>query len=334
MELDAVVIGGGAAGLAAARELKRAGLRFALLEARERLGGRMWTRRQGGNMIELGAEFVHGRPAATLSALRRAGLRALPLRPPPDEQAGDWADLEEVFSRLDPKAPDRSFAAALAAMRGLDAAQAARARGFVESFHAADVRVIGTRELAQEGTQGADRSARVPEGYGALVDALAAGLGRVVREAVVRELLWAPGRVRVRYSRRGAARELSASAAVIALPLGVLQARGGLGAVRFAPALPRIKRLALARLRMGSVAKVGLLFKPRFWPLVERKLGDGFLRDPGGPFAVYWTAAPLPTPLVTAWSGGPPALALCRLGARGAEAAAARGAWPARWTSA
>jgi len=273
----------------------------------------------------LGAEFVHGRPASTLNALRRAGLRARPLREARGDQADDWSDIEEVFDRLNPKAPDRTFAQALAAMRGLTSAQAARARGFVEGFHAADVRVIGVRELAREKMQGADESSRVPEGYGALIDAMAAELEGTVRSAVVREILWAPGRVRVRFARGGRVRELAARAAVVTLPLGVLRAHEGVGAVRFVPPLPKAKREALSFLRMGTVAKVGLLFKAAAWRDVSRAIGDGFLRDPQGPFAVYWTANPLATPLVTAWAGGPPARALCRLGARRAATEAARG---------
>ncbi|HXT02076.1 MAG TPA: NAD(P)/FAD-dependent oxidoreductase [Elusimicrobiota bacterium] len=325
MDFDAVVIGAGAAGLSAARELRRAGLKTIVLEARDRAGGRAWTIRPKGRMIELGAEFVHGRPAATMAALRRAGLRAEPLREPRGPRADDWSAVEKVFGLLDPKARDRTFAAALAAMRGVTAAEADQARKFVEGFHAADTRLIGVKELAAEGTQGAEASSRVREGYGALWDALSREAGPVLLSAVVREVRWLRGGVRVSYQEAGAARELTARAAVVALPLGVLQARGGRGAVRFAPPLPAGKRAALARLRMGHVCKVGLLFKPAAWRRVSRALGDGFLRVPGGRFAVYWTANPLRTPLVTAWAGGPPARALCGLGGRAAAAEAARG---------
>src|SRR5262245_16817299 len=79
---DAVVIGAGAAGLAAARRLRGAGRRVAVVEARDRVGGRVDTRRPPGwpSPIELGAEFVHGESEAIWRVLRGGALRALSIR--------------------------------------------------------------------------------------------------------------------------------------------------------------------------------------------------------------------------------------------------------------
>src|SRR5438874_699420 len=74
--VNALVIGAGAAGLAATRELSQSGLTGVLIEARERIGGRIFTV-NGENSalpIELGAEFVHGQPAETFQIIRAAGL--------------------------------------------------------------------------------------------------------------------------------------------------------------------------------------------------------------------------------------------------------------------
>src|SRR5205814_8535937 len=78
-ETDVIVIGAGAAGLAAARALVRAGRSVLVLEARERVGGRCWTRRMPGLEVpvELGAEFIHGEARVTFSLLRQAGLGAV-----------------------------------------------------------------------------------------------------------------------------------------------------------------------------------------------------------------------------------------------------------------
>ena len=76
--MDVIVIGAGAAGLAAARELSRSGLSVLILEARDRVGGRCWTRHEPGLCvpIEYGAVFIHGRPRATLSLLRALDIAA------------------------------------------------------------------------------------------------------------------------------------------------------------------------------------------------------------------------------------------------------------------
>src|ERR1700729_2119790 len=79
-QYDVLVIGAGAAGLDAGRLLAAAGRRVAILEARNRIGGRIWTQSvslQNSPLpirVELGAEFVHGLPPETWSLIRQAGL--------------------------------------------------------------------------------------------------------------------------------------------------------------------------------------------------------------------------------------------------------------------
>src|ERR1700687_5112072 len=74
--IDVIVIGAGAAGLAAARELSYAGLAATLIEARDRIGGRIFTMHDANSPlpIELGAEFVHGEPEELLNVIRAAKL--------------------------------------------------------------------------------------------------------------------------------------------------------------------------------------------------------------------------------------------------------------------
>ena len=73
---EAIVIGAGVAGLAAARTLAEAGRRVALIEARERVGGRIHTVQaiQGDLPVELGAEFIHGLPEELIDLVDEAGL--------------------------------------------------------------------------------------------------------------------------------------------------------------------------------------------------------------------------------------------------------------------
>src|SRR5690242_19769573 len=80
-ETDILIIGAGAAGLAAARELSSANFNVIVLEARDRIGGRIHTHSdsQLAAPIELGAEFVHGKAPDTIEIAERAGVKLLEL---------------------------------------------------------------------------------------------------------------------------------------------------------------------------------------------------------------------------------------------------------------
>jgi len=75
--IDVLIIGAGAAGLAAWRELHSTGFNATVLEARNRIGGRILTDHSTPSPVELGAEFVHGKPKAIWSILEKARLEAV-----------------------------------------------------------------------------------------------------------------------------------------------------------------------------------------------------------------------------------------------------------------
>src|SRR5215469_4675496 len=97
MDADAVVIGGGAAGLAAARRLAEASARVVLVEARDRIGGRVLSCAgpQPGTHAELGAEFIHGRADTTMALLHEAGLARVAL------SGESWLDTRRGELRRD-----------------------------------------------------------------------------------------------------------------------------------------------------------------------------------------------------------------------------------------
>src|SRR5688572_9379268 len=120
IDADVIVIGGGVAGLSAARALVDGGARVILLEARERIGGRIHTARDERLTIpiELGAEFIHGAAPETVAIARDAGITTYEVLGERWRAGGAqvrrvddyWERLDLVMRRLDPKLdPDRSF---------------------------------------------------------------------------------------------------------------------------------------------------------------------------------------------------------------------------------
>ena len=337
---DILVIGAGAAGLAAAAELASAGRAVLVLEARDRIGGRIWTCNEPGIPvpIELGAEFIHGEPDATFALLRRFGVPAV------DTHGLHWTCRRGRLSRRDDQ-----FSQVQAALRSNRGRLRARDLGFeeflsqiparrlprdaralavalVEGFDAADPAQVSARSIVEEWVGGEALDApqfRPLGGYGALLAPWAASLERggtrVQTDSVVRAVRWEKGAVEVEGVRLGESFRASAKQAIVALPLGVLQLPPDApGAVRFDPPLTG-KDKALRQLRSGPVLKVVMRFGEAFW---ERAARGGcrdatFFHVPDAPFPTLWTALPLRVPLLVAWAGGPRAARLAGAGREG-----------------
>lgn len=305
---DAIIIGAGAAGLAAGRELHHGGRRVLIVEARDRIGGRIFTRREAGlqTPIELGAEFVHGKPKATLDLIEKAGLsldesrdvrlfskngKLMPLN-------DFWSLVQSVNSRINPDedityqefldktdAPDFAKRLARSYAQGLNAARA-------ETISA---RAIAFSEHAAASTDGG-RNFRVTAGYDAVIHQLA----RQIPEESIRlsdpvlEVKWKPGSVEIRTT----GTTYSAKNAIITVPLGVLRA----GTIIFDPPLTT-KAYAFSRLEMGHVVKAIVYFRKRWWEKTAGAFGYAISYD--APIPTWWTQLPARTGLLTGWAAGP-----------------------------
>jgi monoamine oxidase len=332
-----IVVGAGAAGLAAAALLSRRGVPVVVLEARDRLGGRIDTRTDPvlGVAIEHGAEFVHGHPSTTLSLARaaRAALRSVPERHL-RWRAGRLAEGGAALARSQEllalgTRDDEPFEARLRRerRRGASPDAVALARQFVRGFYLADPRSASALALARmtralEAVQG-DRLSRVSGGYARVLVPLVRTLRRRRVElrlsTVVEEVRWRRREVRVtaHTALGGALPPLAGSRAIVTVPVSML----GAGGVRFVPTLPR-KRAAAEALAMGPVVKVLLRFRGAPWARLGAPLV--FLHVTGAAVPVFWTPAPIEAPLAVGWAGGPDATALSALGRIGTARAALR----------
>jgi monoamine oxidase len=287
-QYDAIVIGAGVAGLAAARHLKQAGQRVIVLEARGRIGGRVHTDRTTGIPLEMGASWIHGSegnplaelaqqvgmtyrvsdytnlalyvaPGQQMSASQRVALALRLDRLLAEAEAyGQWLDVDQPLrvalehlldeAQLDPLFRQRLLYAVTAMVEHEVAADAAELSLWYWKW----------------GQSYSGGDALVLNGYDAVPKFLAEGLNLRLHHPVS-AVDYQAGEVVV----KAAGSEFRASHCVVAVPLGVLQQ----AKILFMPALPHSKAQALSRMGMGVLNKVYLHFPNRFWDLDADLLG-------------------------------------------------------------
>jgi monoamine oxidase len=278
-----VVIGAGAAGLAAARTLHDDGHEVVVLEARDRVGGRAFTSYEiAEHPVELGAEYVHGQHVCTWEYIRRFGLgivdihNEIRMRVFADGKLWDESFLQRPNALLAWKMPfaarawmdgggdDLSLAEAAERWPGFVDGELTREMRafwstFVAQFHCGELDEVGAGGIAEATHEGDGDQIlfRITEGYSTLMRHLAEGLD--VRTSMpVESVEWSGGGV----TEIAAGERFDADRAVVTLPLAILKE----GDVRFAPELPDDKRAAIDGLEFGAAAKIVLRFARPVWP--------------------------------------------------------------------
>ena len=332
-----IVVGAGAAGLAAARDISRAGGEVVVLEARDRIGGRVFTHTGANVPIELGAEFVHGQSPVLLEIAQAANLKLHEVSARHwyfdagkiSRSQSFWQQIERLTDRMRSAPSDQSLSEFLNGLPNDEETHRARdmLTRYVEGFHAADAGSVSIRGLvaasdAADSIDG-DTAFRFERGYHALMEALqseAESYGAIFQlNTIVKEIDWSTDAVIVRCEPAGlrdteSVIEFSAAAVIVTVPLSLLQADPGNGGIRFIPGLPVSKQDAINSLVMGNVLKINLLFRERFWEKVtawDEKANAvsfddaAFFHYPDAVVPTWWTQMPLRARLLVGWAGGP-----------------------------
>lgn len=285
--VDVVVIGAGVSGLAAARLLTRHGRSVVVLEARDRIGGRVVTDRSDGRVTDLGASWIHGvdgcpvAPAAEAFGMRTVEFTVGAFQPdgrPIAHHGPDGRRLSEGEARAhvaDIHTVDAALAGIIAASQsdasyrdvteeaitrqGWDVARAARVREYLE--HRAEEQYgVWIDDLAAHGLDDDEvvgDEVVFPDGYDVLPSRLAEGLD-IRLSHVVTHIGWGDDGVVVTTGRG----RFTAGTAVLTVPVGVLQSSD----LVIDPPLPPANARALDHLRMNAFEKIVLRFPDRFWP--------------------------------------------------------------------
>jgi monoamine oxidase len=294
--IDLAIVGGGAAGISAAREAHKRGLNAVILEASDRVGGRTYTVDWEGHALDLGATWMHSASRNPVASLAQELGIAIDRAPAPwrnqyenlgyseQEQAQSWAAMEAFANRLRAGPPHDRASEALASGNEWN--------GFLEALNGylngtSLVKTSAADFIAYWDNSG-NSNWRLPGGYGGLVSALAKGLD-VRTGCAVRRVGWSDGAVRL-VADQGT---IEAGRAIIAVPTNRL------GDIAFDPGVDD-QLHAAAQLPLGRVEKLFLASAdPESVPVNAHLIGNPRSASTGS-----YMLRPLGLPVIEGFFGG------------------------------
>ncbi|MBC7827431.1 MAG: FAD-dependent oxidoreductase [Chitinophagaceae bacterium] len=327
-KVDIIIVGAGAAGLICAKELSEAGNKVMVIEASERIGGRIYTIVDNHFTlpVELGAEFIHGDLPLTKQLLKEAGIDFYKIKGAIwrsqsgvfVEEDDFFEDVDQVIKQLKKLDTDLNIADFLAQYFSGDGHAKIRKTltGFVEGYDAADTKKASSFALLQELLGEDDNQYRIKGGYTKLVDHLA-DTGRKAGccfklQTVVTEVRWHKGHVEA-IDQTGVS--YTAKKIIVTVPLGVLQAaKESPGHINFSPAISDVQK-AIDSLGYGIVIKLILQFEEPLWNYAKDIQSKKKKKEPGFLFSdavipTWWTQLPEKNAMITGWIAGPQAARL------------------------
>jgi monoamine oxidase len=305
-----LIVGAGMAGLAAARSLADARWPVRLIEARDRIGGRVYTTRDWGVPLDMGASWIHGTTGNPLTELAQkaqvqtvstgytdtAKLAVDPRLQPMEYREKSWRKfVERARDHVDGGSLGTAVDAAAANEELSDNQRAQLA--FYLTTEIADEYADGAEQLSattfDEGDYTRGDQVIIPSGYDALPKLLANGLQIVLNTpvtAIVRQdksvVVWAGDQ------------SFEGPAAIVTVPLGVLKS----GAISFDPPLPDRHAQAVSALGFGVLSKSYFRFNRRTWN-AENAFYQ-FIGNPPGMWAQWFTVPAAAGPIVLAFNAG------------------------------
>ena len=316
---EVIIIGAGVAGLMAAHVLDEKGKQVLVLEARNRLGGRIITTTNNGWPLEGGAEFIHGSLPNTRALFKRFDIKVNKTEGETYRvKSGFWQREEDLSAGwdllidklngldkditieefLDTHFPNSTFSNLKKSFRQ-----------YIEGYDAADIKKISSFSMRNEMNNENHIQFRPVSGYSELINSLAQSAvengARIQLSSVVTKIEWVENKVTVHANDK----LYIAAKIIITLPVSLLAADAGMnGPIQFIPPIPDYQRAA-NQIGYGGVIKILLTFRSAFW-FEDRWLKENNLTEPffilgDTTIPTWWTQYPNKSPVLTGWIAGP-----------------------------
>lgn len=317
-KFDVIIIGAGAAGLMAAKTLCDAKKKVCILEARDRIGGRVHTLNEEGfsKPVEAGAEFIHGKLSLTFKLLEEAGIKYyktdgelwqlknndLVKREDFMEHAG------EIMKKLNKLDHDISIAEFLERYFSEEkyAEMKRSLQQYIEGYDAADINNFSSLALKEEWESEDEEQYSVESGYQPLLEYLKNSCVQngcnIHLKTIVKKISWKNNEVKVFTADNNS---FVSQKIIITVPPVFLTGDENEAGILFDPSLAVITEAA-KQIGYGGVIKIILEFDHPFWETGEcRKTEDLFFLFSGEKIPTWWTQLPDRTPTLTGWLAGP-----------------------------